>query len=187
MSRNRIIAFAVPFFIVALTVLGSAAPSSADRGGREAVRSSVRGGSQPVARQGGRDFVTRSPGRGGGIGRGGSSTRYLGPRYGHSHFSGSVWIGPGWGWDPFFYPYYPYYPYPSYPYYTPPTVVVPQEPQEYIVPEADEQQETGYWYYCRKPQGYYPYVERCPGGWMKVLPDTTPPEGVLDDKENEDE
>jgi hypothetical protein len=25
------------------------------------------------------------------------------------------------------------------------------------------------------PQGYYPYVKSCPGGWMRVVPDTVPP------------
>ena len=29
------------------------------------------------------------------------------------------------------------------------------------------------WYYCDKPQGYYPYVQACPGGWRAVAP--TPP------------
>jgi hypothetical protein len=29
---------------------------------------------------------------------------------------------------------------------------------------------TNYWYYCRNPEGYYPYVRKCPGGWLKVPP-----------------
>ncbi|HNB02360.1 MAG TPA: hypothetical protein PLK61_11190, partial [Nitrosomonas sp.] len=29
---------------------------------------------------------------------------------------------------------------------------------------------TNYWHYCRNPEGYYPYVKKCPGGWLKVLP-----------------
>ncbi len=32
-----------------------------------------------------------------------------------------------------------------------------------------------YWYYCETPRGYYPYVRSCPGGWMRVVPDTVPP------------
>ena len=24
-------------------------------------------------------------------------------------------------------------------------------------------------------QGYYPYINSCPGGWMKVVPETAPP------------
>ncbi len=66
--------------------------------------------------------------------------------------------------DPFFYP--PYYAYP-------PTVVMPSAPSVYI-----QQQETvppvqpqiQYWYYCQNPDGYYPYVKQCPGGWLQVVP-----------------
>ena len=88
--------------------------------------------------------------------------------HGGGHFG--VWVGPGWGWDPFFYPYYPYYPY----YYNQPPVVIQQEPQEYILPEQQPEQ-TNYWYYCRESKGYYPYVKKCPGGWMKVVPSPGPP------------
>ena len=194
MRKTVFMAFGVSMFI-ALSVLlmdRVAYADSGGRGGKSVFReSSGRGGAELVARQGGRDAVSRSGSRGGYIGsrggyvggsrggyvgRGGHSGRYFSPGHSHSHFSGSVWIGPSWGlWDPFWYPYYP-----SYRYYAPPTVVVPQEPQEYIQPE-----ESAYWYYCRNPEGYYPYVERCPSGWMRVLPDTTPPdEQDLEDKEN---
>jgi len=37
------------------------------------------------------------------------------------------------------------------------------------VPAATESQ-SNYWYYCRKPEGYYPHVKKCPDGWMKVVP-----------------
>ena len=30
-----------------------------------------------------------------------------------------------------------------------------------------------YWAYCQDPEGYYPYVPDCPGGWITVVP--TPP------------
>lgn len=84
--------------------------------------------------------------------------------------------------DPFLFGYYPrpYY-YPSYyspyyypPYYYPPAVVtVPTEPPVYVergetagpAPRASDS-----WYYCADPQGYYPYVEQCPGGWQAVPP-----------------
>jgi len=106
---------------------------------------------------------------------------YAGPGWrGHPRW----WVGhpgwwgyPGW-WGPRFYwggpvvgfP-YPYaYPYP-YPYYVPPPVVT-QEPPVYSEPE---QQQSDYWYYCQNPQGYYPYIKSCPGGWMKVVPNVTPP------------
>ncbi len=31
-----------------------------------------------------------------------------------------------------------------------------------------------WWYVCRKPAGYYPYIKECPSGWDKVAP--TPPD-----------
>ena len=51
-------------------------------------------------------------------------------------------------------------------YYTAPPVVVDQPPSTYVQQPAP----TTYWYYCQKPQGYYPYVTACPGGWMTVVP-----------------
>ena len=184
MKKTRFMALLMSM-LLALPVVLTDRAAYADSGGRGGTsvsrESSGRGGPEFVARQGGRDVVTRSGSRGGDIGsrggRGGHSTRFVSPRHSHGHFSGSIWIGPSWGvWDPFWYPYYP-----SYRYYAPPTVVVPQEPQEYILPES-QQEETGYWYFCRNPEGYYPYVERCPSGWMRVVPDTTPP----DEQDEED-
>ena len=93
-----------------------------------------------------------------------------------------VYIGPGWGpyWGPWGYP-YPYYPYP-YPYppayapvYAPPIVT---EPQSYIqqVPVAEPAAPApSYWYYCEGAQAYYPYVQQCPAGWMKVVPPSNGP------------
>jgi hypothetical protein len=40
---------------------------------------------------------------------------------------------------------------------------VPQAPQQ----QAQPQQEA-YWYHCTRPDGYYPYIKACPGGWQKV-------------------
>lgn len=81
------------------------------------------------------------------------------------------WWGPGWGYPYYGYP-YPYtYPYPyGYPAYSPP--VVEGSPQTYIQQEAPAQQS---WYYCQDPQGYYPYVRECPGGWQQVAPQPPPP------------
>jgi hypothetical protein len=81
----------------------------------------------------------------------------------HGHFRGGFWIGPGWGpgWGP-------------YPYYSPPPVIIERPRVEYYMQQLPEQyEEPAYWYYCRKPEGYYPYVKQCPDGWMKVVP--TPP------------
>ena len=95
-------------------------------------------------------------------------------RRGHGHhgghfsvgvFAGPGW-GPGWGW-----PYYPSYPY--YPYYSGPPVVVQQEPETYIQRDSQDEEQI-YWYFCKDPEGYYPYVKNCPKGWLKVMPDTTP-------------
>jgi hypothetical protein len=38
-----------------------------------------------------------------------------------------------------------------------------------------EQQQPYYWYYCQNPQGYYPYIKSCPGGWIQVIPNMAPP------------
>ena len=29
-----------------------------------------------------------------------------------------------------------------------------------------------HWFYCAQSQAYYPYVNSCPAGWMKVVPQT---------------
>ena len=82
---------------------------------------------------------------------------------GNVHFSGSVWIGPIGG--PWWGPAYSYY---ANPYYVTPPVVVQQK--------ESQPAETGYWYYCQDPKGYYPYVKECPNGWLKVAPSPAPPD-----------
>ena len=64
----------------------------------------------------------------------------------------------------------PYYGSPYYTDYNPAPVI--QEPTtELSVPPGPRQPaEQYYWYYCRGPEGYYPYVKQCPGGWLKVVP-----------------
>ena len=42
---------------------------------------------------------------------------------------------------------------------------VQTQPQQ-IQPQA----QTNYWHYCRNPEGYYPYVKQCAGGWLQVAP-----------------
>lgn len=106
-----------------------------------------------------------------------------------SHAGG--WYYGGWhGWHgsptsfvfgfgaPFYYGgpvYYPgpyYYPAPAtYVYAPPPAVVYPSQPQMYSDPAPSR---SSYWYYCQNPQGYYPYVQQCPGGWMQVVPQAPP-------------
>lgn len=59
----------------------------------------------------------------------------------------------------------PYYAYP------PPVVVAPPSlPPVYIERGYDTAPDAGYWYYCDRPEGYYPYIRECPGGWERVAP-----------------
>jgi hypothetical protein len=75
-------------------------------------------------------------------------------------FFGPAYYGFGpYGYrDPFFYPRYNAYP---------PTVVAPPAPTVYI---QQEKPQTHYWHYCRNPEGYYPYIKKCPEGWLQVAP-----------------
>lgn len=102
-----------------------------------------------------------------------SSAAWAG-RY-HSHVGVGVVIGgPAyWNYPAYSAPYSPYY-YPPYPY--PPVVVAPAPPPVYIEQgqPAPAPQPSNDWYYCRNPDGYYPYVKQCPGGWQRVAPQ--PPE-----------
>lgn len=91
---------------------------------------------------------------------------------GHGHFGHGGHVGVFIGgpvWDPWWWG--PSY----YPYYSAPPVIVQQQPETYIQqpPPAEEQ---SYWYFCREPEGYYPYVKKCPKGWMKVVPSQPPGE-----------
>lgn len=88
----------------------------------------------------------------------------------HSHVGVDLWLGPGfWG------------PYPYYPYYVPPPVIVRPEPEVYVQPApvtpqstSPQQDDNNYWYYCPDSNSYYPYVQRCPSGWLKVVPSPPP-------------
>ena len=113
---------------------------------------------------------------------GSSGARSYGYAHGvrsYGHYHGGVVIGaPYWGWGSGWwgYPGYGYgypgygYGYPGYGYYNSP-VVVEREAPVYVQPEGQPQ----YWYYCQSPQGYYPHVQQCPGGWMQVVPQPAPP------------
>ena len=104
--------------------------------------------------------------------------------YGHYHYG---WYGGyyGWGYYPYGWGYYPYYwgvtiagwpygyyagwPYEGWPYY--PAGVAEASPAY----NESAPQQPYYWYYCQNPQGYYPYVKSCPGGWIQVEPNAAPP------------
>ena len=81
--------------------------------------------------------------------------------HGRSHHRSSVFLGLGLGFWPSWYEPYGYgYPYPLYgAIYTPPVYV-----------EQADQAQSAYWYYCAGSRGYYPYVQECPGGWLRVIP-----------------
>ena len=116
--------------------------------------------------------------RGGGWGHWG-----YGHGYGHGYYGryGFGWWGYPYGWG---YPYawgyphgwnYPYYPsYPYYPYYGPyydeGYGTPPAPPEEVTPPLESGQQQPSYWRFCQNPEGYYPYVKDCPGGWIAVVP-----------------
>src|SRR5262249_46280687 len=69
-----------------------------------------------------------------------------------------VWLGLGPSWGP------------SWPYDDPPVVAAPPV-AVYVEPSlSDPVPPQYYWYYCENPQGYYPSVPQCPGGWRPVTP-----------------
>ena len=92
---------------------------------------------------------------------------WSGGRYSWWWIAGGIW-----------YPYpAPVMPYPDP--YQPPVVVVQPAP----APDADANVTSTaplpprpapaaaapqYWYHCTSPEGYYPYVPQCQGGWQKV-------------------
>ncbi|NMG77652.1 hypothetical protein [Aromatoleum diolicum] len=95
----------------------------------------------------------------------------------HSHSSIGLHFGVPlfWNWPSPYYGYpSPYYAYPpGYAY--PPSYAypAPSSPPVYIERGDDEaapSRDQGYWYYCDRPEGYYPYVKECPGGWERVSP-----------------
>lgn len=75
-----------------------------------------------------------------------------------------VFVGPMW--DPWFYP-QPYY------FAAPPIIIERAPPPVYIEqPQAPQRnsEPSGYWYFCRSSNAYYPYVNECPSGWQRVSP-----------------
>jgi hypothetical protein len=85
---------------------------------------------------------------------------------GHAWHGAHVFVAPTIvaPFGPFWTPYWGPYAYP-YPYAYPP-VVVQSSPQVDVQPPPLPPA----WYYCDNPQGYYPYVQQCPGGWRQVTP-----------------
>ena len=96
----------------------------------------------------------------------------------HWHYYHPVW---GLG----YWPHYPYYAGPFYPplAYPPgvavaPPFIIQQQPQTYVQRPAEQAQppQQILWYWCNKPQGFWPHIQQCEGNsWMQVLPQTAPP------------
>ena len=121
-----------------------------------------------------------------GGGHGGSGRGYYGGYahgYGHGYYGryGYGWWGypyrwgyPYWWSYPYWwgYSYYPYsYPYPYLdPYYYGGYGEDPVPPQEFTPSAKTERLQPSYWHFCQDPEGYYPYVKKCLGGWMTVVP-----------------
>jgi hypothetical protein len=98
-------------------------------------------------------------------------------RFHHFHTNFGVFIGaPAFWWGAPYYPYY--YPYSYYDGYSYPGPVYGDPgPTTYIQQDsgtAGQSSGGGYWYYCTDPAGYYPQVQNCAKGWLKVVPDGSP-------------
>ena len=50
----------------------------------------------------------------------------------------------------------------------------PAEPVYYIERSEEELQKDSMWFYCENDAAYYPYVTKCPAGWVKVAPFAQP-------------
>ena len=77
-----------------------------------------------------------------------------------SHGSG-VFFGSYWAFPAFWYA-------EAGPYY------LPREPVYYIERSEEELRSSSVWYYCESEAAYYPYVTKCPAGWVEVEPFTLP-------------
>jgi hypothetical protein len=50
----------------------------------------------------------------------------------------------------------------------------PAQPVYYIERSEEELQTESAWFYCENDAAYYPYVTKCPTGWVKVAPPAQP-------------
>jgi len=96
----------------------------------------------------------------------------LGMGYGLGYYGGYGYGGyGGYGFGmPYYPPYYAYPPVVAVP--SAPPVYIQQQPQGAVQPAP--QAPVNYWHYCRNPEGYYPYVKKCPDGWLQVVPQSQP-------------
>ena len=126
-------------------------------------------------------------GHGGGGGRGGGGW-HGGTRVG-IHLGAP--IGFNYGYYPYSYYGAPYY---GLPYYSPaPVYYPPVQSAPVIYTEQDDASQFkvqgvpknlspdvqgSWWYYCVDSKTYYPYVNQCAGGWLRVAPQSAPDQVV---------
>lgn len=91
----------------------------------------------------------------------------------HNYAPVSGWHGHHRGYG--FYGYWPWYFPVGYgygygaPYYG--TTFLVEAPASYVEMAPEDSgivQPATSWYYCREPEGYFPYVKTCPSGWQTV-------------------
>jgi hypothetical protein len=113
-------------------------------------------------------FSVHHGGWGGGFHHGG---------WGHGGYYGGLGMfGLGYGMG--YYGGFPYGGYGGYYNYPSTIVTVPVTPPVYIqqTPPANQQYQSGYWYYCTNPEGYYPYIRECLTRWQQVAPRPSVPQ-----------
>ncbi|GAC1421336.1 MAG: hypothetical protein NVSMB6_23010 [Burkholderiaceae bacterium] len=111
---------------------------------------------------------------------GGQHSGYYGGYRGGYHSGTRVGVYFGAPFVGFGTPFYGYpggygYAYGPYGYYGPngptTTIVTQSVPEVYVERGSvlyDGPASDGYWYYCSRPDGYYPYIKECTSSWQKV-------------------
>ena len=101
------------------------------------------------------------------------------------HGYSSFYLGLGWPWYWWGAPYYGYYGYYGYPayysstyypastYYDGPAYY--DSTQVYVEPSGNTAPATPQSQYYCPDSGYYPAVQACPRGWLRVVPGNPPP------------
>ena len=87
---------------------------------------------------------------------------YFGPQVSYWPYGPANTVGPTYYVDPI--------------YVAPPLASIPPPPPGASQVSALGMPGSEWWYFCKDPNGYYPYVRECQSGWEKVSP--TPPGAV---------
>jgi len=94
-----------------------------------------------------------------------SIQHHAGWGHGHGYYWAAGFYGAAWPW---FYPWYEGYAVPVFPYSFYSETAAPVEYVEMNPAAPVSDASANAWYYCQNPQGYYPYVKSCAGGWQRV-------------------